>query len=384
MNRVLFNSLILSSFFLVTTAASVAQFKETANVNTSPNPQFLSIGDFNNDGIPDLAVSLVLPNNVAILLGAGDGTFPTRFEFGSRGLRGSYGSIAVGDFNEDGNADIGVLYSELLNIFAGNGNGTFHLLSSTAMIGIVSVYSTVADLNNDGHLDIVITNVVSSDLSVLLGNGDGTFQPTVEYPLVSGASQVRAFDVNRDGHLDLVTDPACSDSNCTHGELDILLNNGDGTFQPPLRFDAGFFPHGLAVADVNNDGKLDAAVTNPNSAANMVSVLLGNGDGTFGPPVGFPVESSPLAVAIADFDGDGNPDLAVANTDNATVSLLRGNGDGTFQPAQSFRIGQSPSDVLAVDFNGDGLPDLAFPLYEAHHVSVYTNQRNVFGIVPPR
>ena len=382
MNRARFSWLILFGLVLFTTAASVAQFKQTANINVSPSPEFLSMADFNNDGIPDLVVSLNLPNNIAVLLGAGDGTFPTRFVFGS-GLRGTYGSLAVGDFNEDGNVDIGVLYDGFLNIYAGNGDGTFHLLSS-ATIGSFSVWSTVADFNHDGHLDIATANNASSDLSVLLGNGDGTFQTTTEYSLVSAAAQVRAVDVNQDGHPDLVTVPACSDRNCTHGELDVLLNNGDGTFQPPLRFDAGIFPQGFAVADLNKDGKVDVAVTNDNSAGGTVSVLLGNGDGTFGSPVPYPVEFGPLSVAIADFDGDGNPDLAVANATSNTVSLLRGNGDGTFQPAQGFRIGENPSDILAADFNGDGLPDLAFPLHEAHHVSVYTNQRSVFAIAPPR
>lgn len=382
MNRALCSWLILFGVVLFTTTASVAQFKETADINVSPYPYFISTADFNNDGIPDLAVSLVLPNNVAVLLGAGDGTFPTRFVFGS-GERGTYGSLAVGDFNEDRNVDIGVLYYGFLNIYAGNGDGTFHLLSS-ATIGSYSVYSTVADFNHDGHLDIATANNASSDLSVLLGNGDGTFQPTMEYPLVFAPAQVRAVDVNNDGNPDLVTDLACSDSNCTHGEVDVLLNNGDGTFQAPLRFDAGIFPQGLAAADLNKDGKVDVVVTNVPSTGGTVSVLLGNGDGTFGSPMPYPVESGPLAVAIADFDGDGNPDLAVANGVSNTVSLLRGNGDGTFQPARSFFIGHEPTDVLAADFNGDGLPDLAFPLLYAHHIDVFTNQRSVFGIAPLR
>src|SRR2546427_732465 len=122
-------------------------------------------------------------------------------------------------------------------------------------------------------------------------------------------------------------------------------------------FAVGTNPKSVAVSDFNGDGRLDLAVTTYYS--NAVSVLLGNGDGTFQPARSFGAGSSPVYVAVGDVNGDGRPDLAVANASGNTVSVLLGNGDGTFQPAQSFAAGSGGFFVAVGDFNGDGRPDLA-------------------------
>ncbi len=144
--------------------------------------------------------------------------------------------------------------------------------------------------------------------------------------------------------------------------VSILLGNGDGTFQTAISSPVSSYPLGLATGDFNGDGKTDLAVTT--NATSSVTILLGNGDGTFQAPVTYPAGAAPFAVVVGDFNGDGNADLAVTSTTLAgsvgLVSILLGNGDGTFQAQHSYPTGPDQPGVIALaDFNGDGKVDLA-------------------------
>jgi len=156
----------------------------------------------------------------------------------------------------------------------------------------------------------------------------------------------------------------------------VLLGNGDGTFQAARTIDVGITPAFVAVRDVNGDGRPDLAVANFRS--NDASVLLGNGDGTFQAPRNFNTGTGPLSMAVGDVNSDGQPDLAVANFDfniqgPNTVSVLLGNGDGTFQAAQAFSAGTNPASVAVGDFNGDVRQDLAVGNFNSDSVSVLIN-----------
>src|SRR5437660_732472 len=180
--------------------------------------------------------------------------------------------------------------------------------------------------------------------------------PAPAMDLAVGASpySVAMGDFNGDGHLDLAV------ANGGSNDVSVLLGNGDGTFTPAKNYEAGLGggPLWVAVGDFNLDGKLDLVVAN--SSSDSVGVLLGNGDGTFRPSVTFPAGgTAPQSVAAGDFDGDGKLDLAVANAGSNTVSVLLGDGQGRFAAPVTFAVGAQPEFVIAGDFNGDRILDLA-------------------------
>lgn len=300
-------------------------------------------------------------------------------------------SIAVGDVNGDGKPDLvvadwyqscdGVWGLGEVDVLLGNGDGTFQAPVSYNSGGFQALGVAVGDLNGDGKLDIVVANSCANgdntcpgQVAVLLGNGDGTFQPAVGY--FSGGDQpyaVTVVDVNGDGHPDVIAANSCTANpggGCTTpGSAGILLGNGDGTLQPGVSYpsDANTSVVALAVGDLNGDGYLDVVMVGGQDVG-VISVLLGNGNGTFQPEVSYDSGGyQPNSVAIADVNGDGHPDVIVAsycqslnqncNVGNLAVSL--GTGDGTLRAPVNYRAGGYDARSVAIaDVNGDGHPDL--------------------------
>ena len=268
-------------------------------------------------------------------------------------------SIVAGDFNRDGKLDLAVAnYSDIkVSVLLGNGDGTFQARMDYAVdYGGSSV--AVGDFNHDGKLDLVVTtssDAYGSAVGVLLGNGDGTFQPYLDYPTAYGPYSVAVADFNGDGNADLAT------ANYASGgfSVSVLMGNGDGTFQPHMDYGLGG-SRSIVASDFNGDGKPDLVAADTFSST--VSVYLGNGDGTFQPPVAYGAASQPDTVAVGDFNRDGRPDLATAN-EGATFSVLLGNGDGSFQAPVTYPTvyGQS---LAVADFNGDMRDDLAIAHFQ--------------------
>jgi Bacterial Ig-like domain (group 3)/FG-GAP-like repeat len=311
----------------------------------------LAIGDFNGDGIPDLAVTSIQDGTVTILIGNGDGTFRTGQIIQSNSPYG----ITAFDLNGDGNLDLAVTDGAGVSIFFGNGDGTFQspVPYQTANVGFISV----GDFNRDGLPDLAVVTGNPGTLTLLLNQGNGVFAVQQQtYPAGQAPVGIAVGDFNNDGIPDVAT---LDTGSGTGSQALVFLGNGDGTFQSPRTFQAGSGDNlalAIAAADFNRDGNLDLAVTN--SLDNTVSVLLGEGNGNFQPQQVVNVGAEPGGIAVADFNGDGIPDLDVANLSDGTISILIGNGDGTFQPQVVFPAVQSEL-ALPADLNGDGVPDLA-------------------------
>jgi hypothetical protein len=278
--------------------------------------------------------------------------------------------VAIGDLNGDGHPDVVLAGSDSgqVSVLLGNGDGTFQAPRTYNSGYAFSV--AIGDVNGDGYPDLVVANGEANSVSVLLGNGDGTFQAAVPYS--SGgvdAVSVAIADVDGDGHPDVVVANECS-GGCGGGSVSVLLGNGDGTFRMAGTYYSG--PGGnagsVAVADVNNDGYPDLIVAN----YFWVSVLLGNGDGTFQDAVPYVWGGENTnSVAVGDVNGDGRPDLVVGDFNGDTVSVLLGNGDGTFQaPATYSSGGYMAYSVAIADVNGDGYADLAVANFESSSVGV--------------
>ncbi len=170
-------------------------------------------------------------------------------------------------------------------------------------------------------------------------------------PASAGPSALTTGDWNGDGRLDLAV------ANSGANTVSILTGNGDGTFAGKVDYATGNQPAGIAAGDFNHDGIADLAIVNQGD--DTVSILLGTGGGAFGAAQVFATGNQPVAVVAADLNADGNLDLAVANRADGTVSILLGNGDGTFAAHLDYAAGPNPSALAAADFNGDGKLDLA-------------------------
>jgi len=343
-------------------------FQPKVTYAVGSNPRVIVAGRFDTDGHLDLAVANYLDNTVSVLLGNGDGTFQPQSE--AQDAAGSDpGAIVAGDFTGDGRTDLAVAneYSDEISILWGNGDGTFEPPVEYP-VGAGPDSIVAGDFNGDGRTDLAVANLRSDDVSVLLGNGDGTFQPQVTYPAGTNPYAIVAADFNGDGHLDLAVAGEVLGSG---GTVSVLLGNGDGTFRPPVTYAVGEDPDAIVAADFNGDGHLDLAVANEDliGSGGTVSVLLGNGDGTFRPQVTYPVGKFPDAIVAGDFNGDGHLDLAVANP-SFSISVLLGNGDGTFQPQVTYAVGSDPVAIVAGDFSGDGHLDLAAANSGGNTVSV--------------
>ena len=297
------------AYFEITNGTTSVSFGNSFHA-VGIHPLSVAVGDFNGDGILDLAVANGTSNTVSVLLGNGEGTFQPAVNYpaGSGPI-----SVAVGDFNDDGKPDLAVADSGGgVSVLLGNGNGTFQKAGNYPA-GTNPMSVAVGDLNGDGYLDLAVANYGSNNVSVLLGKGDGTFQTAVNYAAGTNPTSVAVGDFNGDGIPDL----AVADWG---GGVSVLLGFGGGTFQTAVNYAAGSNPYSVAVGDFNGDGILDLAVAN--NGGKNVSVLLGYGDGTFQPAVNYAADWNPVSVAVGDFNGDGRMDLAVANWSSNNVSIL--------------------------------------------------------------
>ncbi|HBP89682.1 MAG TPA: hypothetical protein DD706_18500, partial [Nitrospiraceae bacterium] len=336
-------------------------FLPPTNVPTGSEPKGIVSGDFNNDGRIDLATANLGDGvgHISLLLGNGSGGFaaPASIAISSSSSSilaaaaygSSPGSLAAGDFNQDGKLDLAVADSGgNARILRGNGNGTFQEPTELKAPGQFSIL--VQDLNKDGALDL-ITNAV-----VLLNDGTGNFPTATSFATEVQPILVRAGDLNGDTNLDLVT------ANESSNSVTVFLGQGNGGFHTPRHYIVGDGPGEIMIEDLDGNGTRDLAVSNFRSK--HLSILFGTGDGNFTGGQAFRSTSQATQItnqaALADFDGDGLLDLAAANSlGTGEAAILKGQAFGKFSPPVVL-TDQQGGEVVAGDFNADAKPDLAF------------------------
>ncbi len=352
----------------------------------------IASGDFDGNGYPDVVTANIRANSVSVFLNSGNGSWQPHVDYA---VGNAPNSVAVGDFNGDGKLDIAVCNGAdgTVSVLLGNGDGAFQPQKVSTVGGNGFVHSLAAgDFNHDGKADLAVTLYQYEDgsggLAVLLSNGDGTFQAPVFHNVASGALGVAAGDLNHDGNLDLAVTTWCYACG-PNDRVSILLGNGDGSFQPHVDYQVQDEPNDIALGDFNGDGKLDLAVANfcgadpycQGFAPPTVSILLGHGDGTFQPQTAYPVASPDGRIAVADFNGDGKRDLAVPAPYNNIITLMVGNGDGTFQ-AQQFSTGSHMAlGVVAGQFNSGGISsaDMVLADWDSYNGNTITEMANEAG-----
>jgi hypothetical protein len=348
------------AYFLVTTPVALPSFGALEIQGIYGNEVLSS--DLNGDGNTDIVVNT--GNSILVANGNGDGSIQVPVSYPlSSGDTGAGIATVVGDFNNDGFPDVAVsgLKPASMEILLNSRTGAFPT-STPFFLSTIPEGAAAADLNGDGTLDLIFS--ASLSVGIALGNGDGSFQPPTYFPLPSDSYSITIGDFNRDGIPDIAANIS------GYGGVSLLLGRGDGTFEPQANYGSGQEYDRLQAADLNGDGYPDLIGADANE--NTFYVLLNAGDGTLLPSVTYqgPVRGYYFeGIALGDLNGDGKLDVVLQNAPycfSECIEIFPGNGDGTLQAGVAYGIGESGEGpgggrLSLADFNHDGRLDIATP-----------------------
>jgi parallel beta-helix repeat protein len=361
-------------------------FATKVDYTSGTSPNSIDAADVSGDGKPDFVTtnSGSALASVFINSGLGSGQFgaspPTATTKVDYTTGNGPGGANLADVNNDGKMDMLVsnYNSTTVSVFINNSNGAGQFGASPPTANPVKVdYATgtnpftkkTTDINGDGYADIIVSNFNgggAGTVSVLRNNGNGTFAAKVDYSIGTAARGLAISDVNNDGKPDVVV------TNESANTMSVLLNIGSGAFAGSVTtYATGTTPYAVDMADVNNDGFPDALIANHGTTT--ASVLLNDGDGTFATKVDYTVGSAPNTVNAADMNNDGKPDMIVGNGTSNTVSVLLNDGTGAFVSKSDFAVATGPAGVAVADVNGDGKRDIMAVGYGAGGVSILIN-----------
>lgn len=365
-------------------------FGTKVDLTSGTQPFNVAVGDIDGDGKSDLVVANTGTTTVSIFRNtstAGTISFAAKVDF-TTGTAPQ--GVAIGDLDGDGKLDVAV---------ADNGTSRVSVYRNLSTVGTVSLstktdYTTgvnpsgvaIGDIDGNGKPEIITANSTANTASVLRNTctvGTISFATKVDFTTGTSPFAIAIGDIDGDGKRDVVA------SNNGVSTVSVLRNTATtgtitaGSFAAKVDFTTGTNPFGVAIGDIDGDGKPEIAAAN--SGAATVSVLRNTSTsgtltaGSFATKIDFATGANPFGVSLGDIDGDGKIDVAAANSNPATVSLLKNTATsgtitaGSFAAKVDYTTAATPYNVAIGDLDGDNKPDLATADFGAAKVSTFLN-----------
>ncbi len=347
-------------------------FASSAYQSTA-KPHTGAIGDIDGDGdIDAITGNNTRVNGITVYVNRGDGTYPDRVGYTTEG---STISLALFDVESDGDLDIaalgggGTAVTTRVEIMTNDGENRYaHAGGYT--VSDKPIHVSTGDTTGDGFPEFFVSHSFVSSFSVFRNLQDGTFEGT-SIDVGSSQSFSMTADVDRDGDLDVAISAG--------GGVELLINRGDGTFDPPRRYPVAGSPSGIAAGDLDGDGYIDLATAN--RGAGSVSMLrnLGQtgGDELFAPAVSASVDFAPASIAVGDMDRDGRAEMATANVGDNSASVLFVGAGQALERSLTFAVGNNPRHIFTGDVDLDGDLDLVTANWGSVDITVLSNQTPV-------
>jgi uncharacterized protein YjdB len=372
----------------------------TANTN----PFCVAIGDIDGDGKPDFVVTDYGANKISVYRNTSSGDTITSSSFAAKvdfTTGASPYGLAIGDVDNDGKLDIAVANNAssppTVSVFRNTAtSGTISSSSLAAKVdfgvGAGPIAVAICDLDKDGKADLAVANNGASTVSLLRNIGSSgsitssSFAAKVDLTAGTHPFGIATGDIDGDGKPDIAVPNQASATVSVFRNTSTPGTIAAGSFAAKADFTTGSQPYGVAIGDIDGDGKPDLAV--PNNGAASVSVLRNTTSGatiSFAAKVDFTTGSSPYCAALADMNGDGMPDLVIANRASNTVSILKNTASSgsisssSFAAKKDFATGAAPVSVALGDLDADGRPDVVTPNISANTISVLRNYLRKIG-----